>query len=164
MPFLPSAQYQVSSRVRLQLLRGLKFDIIVRYASDSKGKSAKKGKGSASSSSSADDKILKTMLACIDAPVKKEGPIPDDEKARRANIGRNYVIGCFQQHNAIEHDLTCKIRLKEHAIKMLPKNTKLREEALKISPEMPPNWRNIPVLTPPIEGFDPELYDQEEEK
>lgn len=107
-------------------------------------------------------KDLKLIMACLDAPMKKEGPIPDEEKERRYKIGRDHVIGRFKQHNEMAHDLTCKMRLKAHAINMLPKNTKLREQALKISDEMPPKWRNIPVWTPPIEGFDPEEYNKGE--
>ena len=41
-----------------------------------------------------------------------------------------------------------------------------RGEALKIKHMSgPPDWRHVPMLTPPIPGFDPSLYmDQEEDK
>lgn len=73
-------------------------------------------------------------------------------------------------HNDIHHDLACKIRLKEHAIRMMPRNTDelgyLRTEALKIdsSPEsMPPLYRSIPFDTPPIEGYDASQFLDEDE-
>lgn len=104
------------------------------------------------------------MLAALDATATKEPPISDEEKARRAEIGRNYVIGRFKQHNRMDHDLSCKIKLKKHAIRMLPRNSKLREEAMKFSDEQPPAQRNIPVWTPPIPGFDPTLYSSQEDE
>ena len=103
-------------------------------------------------------KELSTIMAALDAPERKEPPVSDEEKARRYTIGRNYTIGRFRLHNENEHDLACKIRLKQHAIQMLPRDSKLKEEALKISDEMPPLWRPIPVWTPPIPGFDPSMY------
>jgi Mitochondrial ribosomal protein L28 len=108
-------------------------------------------------------KELSVIMAALDAPVRKEPPISEEEKARRFVIGRNYTIGRFRFHNETEHDLTCKIRMKQHAIKMLPRGSTLKEEALKISEEMPPAWRPIPVWTPPIPGFDPSLYIVKEE-
>lgn len=114
----------------------------------------KKPKGSDGSRS----KEFELVVACLDAPMKQEPSITEEEKIRRYNIGRNYVIGRFREHNKIDHDITCKIKMKQHAIKMLPKNSKIREEALKISNEMPPPWRNIPVWTPPIPDFDPSKF------
>lgn len=101
---------------------------------------------------------LNVIFAALDAPERKEPPISDEEKARRYTIGRNYTIGRFRFHNEIEHDLTNKMHMKRHAINLLPRNSKLKEEALKHNDEMPPPWRPIPVWTPPIPGFDPSLY------
>lgn len=101
---------------------------------------------------------LELIMAALDAPMKKEPPISEEEKARRYNIGRNYVIGRMRQHNALNHDLTCKIKMKLHAIDMLPRNSRIKEEALKISDEMPPAWRKFPSWTPPIPGYEPEEY------
>ncbi|GKY92748.1 hypothetical protein MPSEU_000244800 [Mayamaea pseudoterrestris] len=98
---------------------------------------------------------LQLVLAALDAPMRQEPPLSQEEKDRRHQIGRNYVIGKFRQHNEIHHDLACKLQMKKHAINMLPKNSKLREEALKIDDSGPPTWRNMPVWTPPIPGFDP---------
>lgn len=113
-------------------------------------------------------KELNLILASLDAPTRKEGPISEAEKARRHEIGRNYVIGRFEQHNDIDHDLTCKLHLKKHAIRMLPPH--LKESALKITTfdedelSFPPSWRSIPVWTPPIPGFDPSEFRQEEDE
>ena len=109
-------------------------------------------------------KELNLILAALDAPMRKEPPISEEEKARRFEIGRNYNIGRFRFHNEIHQDLAQKIHLKKHAIKMLPRNSKIREEALKESDEAPPPWRKVPTWTPPIPGFNPSLYLIKDEK
>ena len=73
--------------------------------------------------------------------------------ARRFEIGRQYVIGKFKRHNELNHDLTCKIKMKMFAVKMLPRGTRWKEEALKITDEGPPLYRHIPLDTPPIPGY-----------
>lgn len=98
------------------------------------------------------------IISALDAPVRKEPPISDDEKARRHEIGRNYNIGRFRFHNQVQQDLTFKIHLKKHAINMLPRDSKIKEEALKENDEAPPPWRLIPSWTPPIPNFDPSKY------
>lgn len=126
-------------------------------------KAKKKKKGTGQQTESARSRELDLVLAALDAPSSKEPPIDDAEKARRYQIGRNYVIGSFERHNEIDHDLTCKIHIKQHALNMLPKGTKLREEALKTDTKSPPLWRNLPVWTPPIPGFDPSQFVDREE-
>lgn len=108
-------------------------------------------------------KELNVIFAALDASERKEPPVSEAERARRATIGRNYTIGRFRFHNEIHHDLTNKLHLKKHAMKMLPRHGALREEALKDNDEMPPSWRPIPVWTPPIPGFDPSLYNVKED-
>lgn len=103
-------------------------------------------------------KELNIMLAALDAPIRKEPPISEEEKARRYEVGRNYNIGRFRFHNEIQQDLAQKINLKKHAIKMLPRNSRIREEALKESDETPQPWRKVPTWTPPIPGFNPSKY------
>lgn len=104
------------------------------------------------------DKQLELLLSSIDAPIMKP-PEPDaEEKQRRYDIGRSYNIGRFNRQNEEEHDLACKIALKQHAINMLPRKSKLEERALIIDDEGPPMWRAIPVDTPPIPGYDPEVF------
>mmetsp|Transcript_7181 Transcript_7181/g.9742 ORF Transcript_7181/g.9742 Transcript_7181/m.9742 type:complete len:181 (-) Transcript_7181:195-737(-) len=103
------------------------------------------------------DRITDILIKAYDAPVK---PIPkgtEEEMAERARIAKAYTVGMFKRHNELMHDYNCKIRMKNHAIKMLPRNTMWKEEALKIdmSPEaLPPIWRRIPMDSPPIPGFD----------
>jgi len=135
-----------------------------RQSKVKKKKKQDDGSGGGQSTGGGRSKELDLILAALDAPMKKEGPISDEEKARRYRIGRNYVIGRFRLHNEIDHDLTCKIHMKRHAIKMLPKNSKLKEEALKIEMEpLPPSWRQLPVWTPPIPNFDPSKFVEKEE-
>jgi hypothetical protein len=123
------------------------------------GDGAKKNPQASEAGDEAKSKQLKIVVSALDAPEDKEPPISAEEKERRYQIGRNYVIGRFQQNNRLDHDLTCKINMKQHAIRMLPKNTRLREEALKICDEMqPPFRRHMPMWTPPIPGFDPKKY------
>ena len=108
------------------------------------------------------DKTLDLVLKALDAPKRVEPPISDEEKKRRHEIGRNYVVGKFKEHNAMMHDLACKIQLKKHAVKMLPKQSKLKEEALKIDAEGPPPWRSFAAWTPPIPGFNPDVFNDED--
>lgn len=104
------------------------------------------------------EKNFNLIVKCLDAPYRKEPPISEEEKARRHQVGRNYVIGCFQRNNRIQHDLTCKVRMKQHAVEMLPRNSFIREQALKESDRYPPEDRNMPKWTPPIPGFNPDKY------
>jgi hypothetical protein len=103
------------------------------------------------------------IVSALDAPVRKEPPISEEEKARRHEIGRNYNIGRFRFHNQVHQDLTHKIHLKKHAINMLPRNSKIKDEALKDNDEPPPPWRRIPVWTAPLENFDASLYMMKDE-
>jgi len=114
-----------------------------------KGKPAGSGKGGGSAS----DKIQNTLMACLDAPKRKAPRASEEEMARRSEIGRQYVIGKFRRHNEINHDISCKIKMKIFAVKMLPRGTKWKEEALKVTNEGPPLHRKIPLLTPPIPGY-----------
>lgn len=119
-----------------------------------KSKSVKKEDGARS-------KDLDVVLASLDAAATQEPPISQEEKARRHEIGRNYGIGRFKQHNEIEHDLACKIQMKKHAVKMLPRDSKLKEAAMKVDSDdtdEPPLWRNLAMWTPPIKDFDPSQF------
>ena len=134
-------------------------------AKESAAASAKKKKAASATPVSTDskrDKDLELILASLNAPMREEPEIPAEERSRRYDIGRHYVIGRFRQHNDIHHNLACKIQLKLHAVKMLPRNSKLKEEAMKIDGNGPPPWRHIAKWTAPIEKFDPtEFLDKE---
>jgi len=102
------------------------------------------------------DRLTQVLIRAIDAKPREEPTPSKEEAARRHEIGTNYVIGNFKRHNEVNHDLACKIRLKNNAIKMLPKNSMIREDALKINIDdesCPPLSRLIPMETPPIPGF-----------
>lgn len=103
------------------------------------------------------------VISALDAPMRVEPPISEEEKARRFEIGRNYNIGRFRFHNQVHQDLTYKIHLKKHAIKMLPRDSNVKEEALKENTEGPPPWRQFPAWTPPIPNFDPSQYKVKDE-
>ncbi|KAK1747128.1 hypothetical protein QTG54_002472 [Skeletonema marinoi] len=127
------------------------------------------------------NRLVDLMTKAYDAPITPPPKVSDEEMAIRAMIGRNYVIGSFKRHNENNHDLAVKIRMKKHAMKLLPKegeigdtpiegekNTvygKWRKAAFKVNGNWgPPDSRPIPMLTPPIEGFDASLYmDAEDE-
>jgi len=116
------------------------------------------------------DRISAILARAVDSRPRPRPKLSSEEAAKNYNIGREYVIGKFQRHNEINHDLACKIRLKEHAIRMMPRNTDemgyLREEALKIDiseESMPPMYRPIPLDTPPIEGFNASDYIDKED-
>lgn len=104
---------------------------------------------------------LELMLACIDAPKTKPPPADKEEMARREQVRKAYTIGKFKEHNEENHDLACKLKMKRHAINMLPKDSALKEKALQMDDKddnYPPRWRHIPAWTPPIKGFDPTAY------
>ena len=120
----------------------------------------------------ATDRLQSILVQAIDAkPQIPPKPSPE-EAARRYKVGRQYVIGKFQKHNEIQHDLACKLKLKNWAIKMLPKASDeeygyLREAAMEINMEkdgMVPIWRDIPVDTPPIKDFDVSKYTDDEKE
>lgn len=130
-----------------------------------KAKKKKKPQGKAGDEPSGRSKELELILASLDAPTKAEGPVPPEEQERRIQVGRNYVIGRFRQHNEMDHDLTCKMHLKRHALNMLKRHTRLNEEALKIDDDQAaPLWRHMPVWTPPIPGFDPSQFIEKGDK
>ena len=165
--------------LRVQLLRlgrtasftnaGTHSIVIQRQFSDKKGAKSddgpkikqvkvKKKDKSKKEDESGKSKEYNLIIAALDAPMRKEPPISEEEKARRHEIGRNYNIGRFRFHNQVHQDLTFKIHLKKHAINMLPRDSKIKEEALKDNDESPPPWRRIPSWTPPIPNFDPTKY------
>lgn len=110
------------------------------------------------------DRQLDLILRALDAPVLKAPPVSEEEMQRRHDIGRAYNIGTWEQHNALNHDLNCKLRLKNHAIDMLPRDSMWKDEALKIDEkDGPPYWRGIPAWTPPIPGFDPSEFIHDDE-
>ena len=129
------------------------------------------------------NRLVDLMTKAYDTPITAPPKVSEEEMAIRATIGRNYVIGCFQRHNEHNHDLAVKIRMKKHAMKLLPKEGEIgdtpiegskknktvygkwREAAFKVNHNWgPPDSRPIPLLTPPIEGFDASLYmDAEDE-
>ena len=101
---------------------------------------------------------LEVILSALDAPKVKPPPGNDEEKARRESIRKAYTIETFKQHNQENHDIACKLKMKQHALNMLPRNSKLKEKALEIDEMGPPRWRRIPAWTPPIPGFDPNRF------
>lgn len=101
---------------------------------------------------------LEVILAALDAPKIKPPSANEEEMARRERIRKAFTIGKFKEHNLENHELTCKIKMKQHAINMLPRNSKLKEKALEIDDTGPPRWRRIPAWTPPIPGFDPNQF------
>jgi hypothetical protein len=118
----------------------------------------KKKEKSSKGESGGRSRDLEVLLACLDAPKSKLPPVDGEELARRERILKAYTIGKFKQHNQENHDLACKLRMKKHAINMLPKKSKLREKALEVDDTFPPPWRRIPAWTPPIPGFDPSEF------
>lgn len=116
------------------------------------------------------DRLTNILIRAIDARPRPRPKFSPEEYAKHYEYGRNYVIGRFQVHNEINHDLACKIRLKEHAIRMMPRTGDklgyLREKALEVDGSeegMPPMYRPIPLDTPPVEGYDVSQYVAREE-
>lgn len=118
------------------------------------------------------DRLTNILMRAIDSRPRPRPKLSEEEAAKNYEIGRNYVIGRFKQHNEIHHDIACKIRLKEHAIRMMPRNTDeklgyLRKAALEIDTSdeaYPPMWRSIPLDTPPIEDYNVSDYLQKDDE
>lgn len=140
----------MASRRCLQL--PIVSDVATRSFANVK-KKEKKQKGDASR-----PRDLELVLAALDAPVTKPPVGDEEEQARRERIRKAYTIGKFKQHNEENHDLNCKLRMKQHALRMLPRNSELKKKALEIDDNGPPRWRRIPAWTPPIPGFDPHQF------
>lgn len=138
-------------------------DASVRFFSDKSSKRTsnvvkKKKKGKKSNTGEGGrDKQLDLVIRSLDAKKARPPPPDDEELARRNVMGRNYVIGRFEQHNALQHDLSCKIVMKQHAIKMLPRDSRIREQALNVNygttrmdaEAVPPLERHVPTEHPP---------------
>ncbi len=103
------------------------------------------------------DNTTDIIIRSLDAPIIYPPPPSEEEAKRRLAIGRAFNIGVMEMHNDREHDLSCKIKIKLHAIDMLPRNSILKEKALETDFEGPPMWRPIPKMYPPIENFDPRV-------
>lgn len=147
-----------------------------------KVKVAPSAQAKAQSKAAAESKMVNLLTMAYDAPMVKPPEPSPEEKERRYQIGRNWVIGQWKEHNEINHDLAVKIRMKRYAMKMLPKEGELgdslvsvdgketsvygrwKSEAHKINDmHGPPDHRHIPMWTPPIEGFDISQYIESEE-
>lgn len=129
-----------------------------------KNKKSKKGKDD---SGGAIDPNTEILIRCLDAPKRPKEIVSEEEAARRYEVGRNHVIGAFNQHNMQNHQLVCKMKLKKHAIKLLPKDTTWKEEALKIDMSedaLPPLWRDIPMDFPAPPNFNVKDYEDDENK
>ena len=137
----------------------------------------------AQSKAAAESKMVNMLTMAYDAPMVTPPEPSPEEKERRYQIGRNWVIGKWKEHNEINHDLAVKIRMKRYAMKMLPKEGELgdslvsvdgketsvygrwKSEAYKINDmHGPPDHRHIPAWTPPIEDFDISQYIEAEEQ
>lgn len=154
MVLLPTiVRIQLSSRRCLPAV----VDTTARYFASVK-KKEKKPKGETSR-----PRDLEIVLAALDAPVTKPPPADEEEEARRERVRKAYTIGKFKQHNEENHFMNCKLRMKQHALKMLPRNSDLKKKALEIDDLGPPRWRRIPAWTPPIPGFDPHQFTLTEE-
>lgn len=160
---------------------------------EKKGPSASKLEKSAS----AESRIESLLIKAIDAPSILPPKPSIEEAERRYQIGRNYVIGSFQTHNEMYHDLAVKIRMKRYALQMLPRETydlgdvittnttsatdtakngggsngtsvyaTWKSNALQLNPIGfgPPDHRHVPMYTPPIEGFDINMYADKEDE
>lgn len=115
------------------------------------------------------DRLHNILVQAVNSRPRPRPKLSSEEAAKNAEIGRKYVIGKFHAHNVIHHDLACKMRLKEHAIRMMPRISDgmgyLKEKALQIDvseESMPPLYRSVPLDTPEIEDFDPSDFIEKE--
>lgn len=137
-------------------------------ASDAEGPKTKQPKVKKKTKKTAKDKggdrQLDLIIGALDAPVSEPPPASDEEMARRHAVGRAYNIGTSERLNELNHDLNCKMKMKQLAVDMLPKDSMWREEALRIDDlDGPPMWRHVPVWTAPIPGFNPSQFNTDDE-
>ena len=109
------------------------------------------------------DKNAELVIRCLDAPIIHPPPPSKEEAIRRYAVGRASNIGLIEMHNDREHDLACKIKIKMHAVNMLPKYSTLKEKALEEDDIGPPLYRPIPKTFPPIENFDPSIFQEDDD-
>jgi len=146
-----------SSIIRDELLGGIE-------KKSKKGQKGKKGKMDDGEGSKT-DKEYQNMLRALSAPKPKPPAVSAEEMKKRYELGRNYVIGSFKRHNTLHHDLACKIKLKQHAVNLLPKDCMWKDEALKIHDDDEQlQWRVFPTPHVPIPDTFPEHWHRPKEK
>ena len=134
-----------------------------RWVGMKKKKKKKKSELGEMQSMSEQQKKLDLLLRAVDAPVTRPPEPATEEEAQKIKaIESAYCAGRFREHNEHWHNLNCKILMKKHAVNMLPRHSKVKEEALIIDDEPPPKGRRYITWTPPIKDFDPSQWDFEE--
>mmetsp|Transcript_24623 Transcript_24623/g.75939 ORF Transcript_24623/g.75939 Transcript_24623/m.75939 type:complete len:149 (+) Transcript_24623:129-575(+) len=99
--------------------------------------------------------------AVIDAPRRRRPRLGEDEAARNFETGRTYNKLTRAKHCAFEARLQMKLDLQQAAVATLPPDLRKRAKSLEGVP-LPPLDRRFWALTPPIPGFQPEQYEDDD--
>ena len=131
-----------------------------RFAAPATKKKKKKGKGA--DDDNQQDGATAFYRAILDAPRKTRPKFSEEEAQRNFEIGARYNKLSRIKHCEFEAGLQLKLDLQQYALASLPPD--LRKQAMSLEDvPLPPLDRRFWALTPPIPGFKPEAYPDDDE-
>jgi len=131
-----------------------------RFAAPATKKKKKKGK--AGDDDNPQDGATAFYRAILDAPRKTRPKFSEEEAQRNFEIGARYNKLSRIKHCEFEAGLQLKLDLQQYALASLPPD--LRKQAMSLEDvPLPPLDRRFWALTPPIPGFKPEAYPDDDE-
>ena len=142
-----------------QMLRTVTRTVRRRFAAPATKKKKKKGKND---DDNPQDGATAFYRAILDAPRKTRPKFSEEEARRNFEIGARYNRLSRIKHCEFEAGLQLKLDLQQFALESLPPD--LRKQAMSLDDvPLPPLDRRFWALTPPIPGFKPEAYPDDDE-
>ncbi|CAH0371235.1 unnamed protein product [Pelagomonas calceolata] len=142
-----------------QMLRTVTRQARRRFAAPATKKKKKKGKND---DDNPQDGATAFYRAILDAPRKTRPKFSEEEAKRNFEIGARYNKLSRIKHCEFEAGLQLKLDLQQYALASLPPD--LRKQAMSLDDvPLPPLDRRFWALTPPIPGFKPEAYPDDDE-
>ena len=142
-----------------QMLRTVTRTARRRFAAPATKKKKKKGKND---DDNPQDGATAFYRAILDAPRKTRPKFSEEEARRNFEIGARYNKLSRIKHCEFEAGLQLKLDLQQYALASLPPD--LRKQAMSLEDvPLPPLDRRFWALTPPIPGFKPEAYPDDDE-
>ena len=130
-----------------------------RFAAPATKKKKKKSKGD---DDNPRDGATAFYRAIIDAPRKTRPKLSEEETQKNFEIGATYNRLSRRKHCEFEAGLQLKLDLQQFALESLPPDLRKTATSLEDVP-LPPLDRRFWALTPPIPGFKPEAYPDDDE-
>eukprot|EP01035_Chromulina_nebulosa_P035873 gene35873-48241_t len=126
---------------------------------DKKKKSEVGGGGGGDASMKARTESLEKFIQTAEKAKRLKIDFSPEELARHYEIGKEYNRQKMKRENAWNKEFTTMIYLQNDALAAMPAH--LKEQALIYDETPAPDDRDLPIYeTPPIKGFNPNLYDQ----